>query len=131
MVVELAGTTCTVVPLLQDPPDVAVTVIVRVVELAAVESVAVAEPVVSVVAHPLLPFVTTRPPELALKQTCTPAIKLLSLFRARAVMVAVAEPSDGIVVTLLFKLREDADAVPLELAYTSRQLNSLRFLLRL
>jgi len=59
---------------------------------------------------------TTRPPELAVKQTCTPAMRLLLLFLAIAVRVAVAEPSAGIDGALLFKLRADADAVPPELA---------------
>jgi hypothetical protein len=116
VVVATAGTTCTAAVTGVRLPVVPVTVIVRSVESPAVESVAVAEPLVSVVTQPLVPLLTTSPPELAVKQTCAPAIRLLLLFLARATMVAVAEPSEGMVATLLVRLRADAEAVPLELA---------------
>jgi hypothetical protein len=64
-------------------------------ESPAVERVAVAEPVASVVA-----WVTAMPPELAANVTTTPEIRLLAELRAKTVMVAGAEPSEGIDVTL-------------------------------
>jgi hypothetical protein len=78
------------------PPAAAVTTIVRSVESPAVLSVAVALPLLSVVAS-----VTATPPEVAVNVTGTPAIRLLPGSRTSAVIVADAEPSAGMVVALV------------------------------
>jgi hypothetical protein len=82
-------------------PAVAVTVIVRGVLSPAVDKVAVASPFVSVVA-----CVIATPPELAENDTTTPEIRSFAELRASTVIVAVAEPSEGIDVALLIAVSE-------------------------
>jgi hypothetical protein len=94
--------TCTVAV---RPEAVAVTVMVLGVESPAVDRVAVAAPEELVVA-----VVTAMPPELAENDTSTPEIRLFDLLRARTVMVADWEPSDGMVLALLIAVRDDAVA---------------------
>ena len=106
VVAEDDGTTCTCTVAVS-PEAVAVTVMVRVTESPAVDSVAVAAPVASVV-----PCVTAMPPELAEKVTSTPEIRSLAEFRARTVMVAVVEPSDGIDVALVIAVSDEATTPP-------------------
>jgi hypothetical protein len=88
-------------------PEVAVTVMVRGVESPAVDRVASAAPLVSVVA-----WVIATPPESAANATVTPEIRSFEELRASTVMVAVAEPSEGIEVALLIAVSELAWEVP-------------------
>ena len=76
---------------------------VRGVASPAVDNVAVAEPVESVVG-----CVTCTPPESAENVTTTPEIRSFDEFLASTVMVAVAEPSDGIELTLDIAVSEAA-----------------------
>ena len=100
---------CTVVELLPDTTwtpieavlalAAALTVIARNDGSPAVDSVASAEPVASVVA-----CVTATPPEVALKVTGTPAIRLFDASRTSAVMVAVVDPSERMVGELVVRV---------------------------
>jgi hypothetical protein len=88
------------------PPEVAVTVIVRGVGSPAVERVAFAAPLLSVV-----PLPTAMPPEDAENVTATPEIRLFDASRASTVMAAVVEPSDRIDCALLVAVMDAAVAV--------------------
>jgi len=92
---EDVETTCTLTVAVSEP-DVAVTVIVRGVASPAVERVAVAAPLESVVEE-----ITAMPPELAANVTGTSATRLWAAFRARTVMVAVVEPSEAMEVAFV------------------------------
>jgi hypothetical protein len=102
VVAEDDATTCTLTDAVK-LPDVAVTVMIRIEGSPAMLRVATAAPVASVVA-----LVTATPPESAAKVTTTPEIKLFVELRARTVMVADAEPSDGMDVALEVAVSEAA-----------------------
>jgi hypothetical protein len=97
---EELATTCTWAVAVK-VPAVAVTVMVLTVESPAVDNVALAAPVASVVA-----CVTARPPEVAENATVTPGIRLLVASRARTVMVAVVEPSERMDVALVIAVSD-------------------------
>jgi hypothetical protein len=103
---EEVGTTCTLTVAVI-PEAVAVTVMVLVVESPAVDRVAVADPLASVV-----PVTTAIPPESAENVTATPDIRSFDALRASTVMVAVAEPSEGMEVALEVAVSDEAVAVP-------------------
>jgi hypothetical protein len=86
---------------------------VLIVESPAVDKVALAAPVASVVA-----CVTARPPEVAANATVTPDIRLLFASRARTVMVAVVEPSDRIDVALVIAVSDVGPVAPLVDTFT-------------
>src|SRR5438105_573888 len=100
------------------PPVVAVTVIVLTVESPAVDSVAVAAPLSSVVAGD-----PAMPPEVAVKATVTLGIKLLLASRTSAVMVALVDPSVGMLGTSLVSVTDATATVepplPLPLPFSN------------
>jgi hypothetical protein len=95
VVAEAVLSTCTFTVAVS-PEALAVTVMVLGVVSPAVERTAVAAPLAPVVA-----CVTAMPPESDENVTGTLAIKLFAVLSASAVMVALADPSDGMEVALV------------------------------